>query len=381
VIDALIVGGGPAGAAAALQLARRGYLVSILERSRFPRTKVCGEYLSPGACSGLTDLGLMPAVAREAHVLRSIALGGFDVEPVTLRLPANGAASISRSKLDSIMLAAACGAGAQLIGGSFLDASETRTGIEVRYRDRDGREAEIRARVLVGADGAWSAVAQRRGMARAQRRGGRWAVGGHLRERGDGDTLEMYVGQDGYYARNPLGDDGVNAMLVLGSPTLGDDAERAALSISAGRRGFGSATLEKRVSVGPLRYAPQAIANRRVLLTGDAAGLLDPFVGQGVAVAIESSATVADAVKTIVDGGSMSSAAARFSAARRAAVLPRSMLAGAVNAIIRNRFLRARAARAIERDRGPAETLLAAVAGAAPVRSVLTPRTLAGLLA
>lgn len=378
--DVVVVGGGPAGSSAALRLAREGRDVVIIERTRFPRTKVCGEYLSPGACAALDDLGLLPAVSAEAHALRRVALAGFGTEPVVLRLPAAGALSLARSRFDEMLLDAACAAGARLVAGTFLSFAEVRGVVAVCYRDAEGIERTTQSRILVGADGAWSAVAQRAGMTAARRPGGRWAVGGHLRDQPDGDALEMFVGKDGYYARNPLGRGKTNAMLVMPQARRGDDADRAVAQITGGLRRFEESLLEKPVAVGPLRYSPKIVARDRVLLTGDAAGLLDPFVGQGIAIALESSSSVAAAANALLRGDRPARVGRRFASARRASVWPRTVLAAAVDAVIRTRFLRDRAERAIRRNPLPAEAILAAVAGAVPAARAFSPRAIAGLL-
>lgn len=379
--DALVVGGGPAGSSSALRLARAGFDVSVLERAPFPRTKVCGEYVSPGACNALAELGLLEAMAAEAFPLRAIALAGFGKEPVRLRLPDRGALSIPRSRFDEILLEAACKAGATAIGGSFLEVEEARDRLVVSYRDRAGAIRAIECRVLVGADGAFSTVAQRSGMARRRRRGGRWAVGGHLTGQKDEEALEMFVGPGGYYARNPLGRGTANSMLVMPEARRGEDADRTVIELTKGKRRFEEDKLERRVAVGPLRYSADVAARGRVLLVGDAAGLLDPFVGQGMAIALETSSSVVTAVDALLRGARASAVARDFSAMRTSAVRPRTMLAAAVDAVIRTRPLRDRAERAIRRDPAHAESVLAALAGAVPARTALNARSLLGLIA
>lgn len=379
--DILVVGGGPAGSSTALRLARAGFEVCVLERAPFPRTKVCGEYVSPGACNVLAELGLLDAMAAEAFALRTIALAGFGTEPVRLRLPDRGALSIPRSRFDEILLEAACKAGASTIGGAFLDIEGSRDRFIVSYRDRDAAVRNIECRVLVGADGAFSTVAQRAGMARRGKRGGRWAIGGHLTGQKDEDALEMYVGPGGYYARNPLGNGKANSMLVMPEARRGQDADRTVSELTKGKHRFEEDKLERRVAVGPLRYAADVAAKGRVLLVGDAAGLLDPFVGQGMAIALETSSSVVTAVDALLRGARSASVARDFTAARTKAVRPRTMLAAAVDAVIRTRPLRERAERAIRRDPSHAESVLAALAGAVPARTALNPRALLGLIA
>jgi flavin-dependent dehydrogenase len=117
-----------------------------------------------------------------------------------------------------------------------------------------------------------------------------------------------------------------------------------------------------------------------VLLSGDAAGLLDPFVGQGVAIALESSVATTGAALALLAGGRAGQAARSLARARRELVLPRRIVAFAVDTVMRTPLMRARAARSVRRDPAVAETVLAAVAGAAPAARALSPSLLVKLL-
>jgi len=342
--------------------------VAILERAHFPRTKVCGEYLSPGALETLRGLDMLDAVAARAHPIRSIRLVAFDVGPIELQLPGCGALALPRADLDDLLLRRAVAAGARLTVGSFMAAAPRDGFVEITYRDARGDTASFRARALIGADGAWSTVAQRNGLApQSNPRAGRWAVGGHLRDQPDCDVLEMYAGLGGYYARNPLGNGVVNAMLVMPRPMTGENADAVAFEISGGRRRFDSALLEKRVAVGPLRYRPRAVARGRVVLTGDAAGLLDPFTGQGVALALALSAAAADAAAELAacnDSDATRAIGRNYTRRHRAIVEPRRRIAQTVDAMVRVPLLRRRALARFKRDPKWADSMLAAVAGA-----------------
>ncbi len=115
VRDAIVIGGGPAGCAAAIGLARRGATVTLLERDRVVAPKVCGEFLSVEACSEARALGVDPLALGAASIERvRVSSGGVTVES---RLPFR-AASVSRGAFDAALLAAAHRAGVNVECGA-----------------------------------------------------------------------------------------------------------------------------------------------------------------------------------------------------------------------------------------------------------------------
>jgi 2-polyprenyl-6-methoxyphenol hydroxylase-like FAD-dependent oxidoreductase len=378
--DVVIIGAGPAGSSVALRLARNGFDVTLVERSRFPRTKVCGDYLCAAAVGALADLGVAEPVLAGAHPIYSILLSGFG-EALRFRLPGAGALSLDRATLDQRLLAAARGAGARVARGSYLWAEEEGRLLRVVYRDERGAERRLDARALVGADGAWSIVAQRAGMVATKRRMGRWAVGGQLRDQRTGNELEMYVGAHGYYARNPLNAFTANSMLVLPKPAQLSEADAIVENITGGERRFDPEKIDRPVAVGPLRYRAARVIHRSILLTGDAAELLDPFTGQGVATALAVSLPASEAVGELLRGDDRGPVAARYSRAWQSIVEPRRRLSRLVDAVIRSRFLRSRALTRIRQDAHIGYEILASISGVAPARDALEPRALVRLLA
>ncbi|MBV8668644.1 MAG: FAD-dependent monooxygenase [Candidatus Eremiobacteraeota bacterium] len=378
--DVIIVGAGPAGASLALRLARAGRQVMMLERSRFPRLKVCGDYLCKGAIEALAALEVADDVLGDAHPIRFVALHAFGAH-ARFPLPGSGAVSLPRALLDDRLLSAAQRAGAQLHRGAFVRAHMTNEHVSVVFRDEHGAECETATRVLVGADGAWSAVARSARLAGHRRSPGPWAIGGELHGQAGGDELSMYISSDAYYARNPLAPRTVNTMLVAPKPPHRDVAETIVDRLSGGKLRFEAARMQRIVAIGPLRYRAWRLARGRILLTGDAAELLDPFTGQGVAAALALSAPASAAVEDLLRGEPESLVERRYAARWRGIVGPRRMLTRLVHALIHNPWLRRRALRGMRRDTHAAHAIVAAVSGDWPVAGALPPCALLRLLA
>jgi menaquinone-9 beta-reductase len=382
VNDVVVVGAGPAGSATALLLARAGRDVRIVERARFPRRKVCGEYLNGGAVAALDRLGLLPGVRAVSAPLRGVRLVAAAVAPVALAFP-GPALACAREVLDALLLDAALAAGAVLERGRVDDLlydGDRCTG--VRVRDDEGALRERRAQVVVGADGIGSVVARKLGLTRAPRRGARFAIGGHYGGfAGLDEHVEMYVGGGAYFALNPLGAERANVMVVVAKDRLArwsadvdEGVVGAAASLGRGVRSFAGATrLGARVSIGPLAHRVRCAIASGAILVGDAAGFLDPFTGQGVFLAL----TGAEHAAAAITGDAYVDYARRH----EHDLLWRRRLAVAVALMIDVPPLARRAARRLARVPDAGATLLAALAGSVPPQRAFSRAGLGRLLA
>ncbi|HEX6420213.1 MAG TPA: geranylgeranyl reductase family protein, partial [Acidimicrobiales bacterium] len=171
--DVLVIGGGPAGAAAGFWLAKAGHDVCVLERKAFPRDKTCGDGLTPRAVHQLREMGLEPAVAA-GHLrhdgLRAVAHG------VTLELrwpehpvfPSYGYV-VRRRDLDEIVADHAAGAGATVLPSTEALRPLLRDGHLTGALVKDkatGATREVRARYVIVADGSLSRFGRALGAAR-----------------------------------------------------------------------------------------------------------------------------------------------------------------------------------------------------------------------
>src|SRR5262249_40318825 len=155
--DAIVVGAGPAGSAAAAMLAARGRRVLVLEKERFPRRKVCGEFLSADALDALERLGVREDVEAQAERIHEGELLLRNGRAIAFRLPAP-ALGISRLVLDDLLARRAAELGAGFRFGARVRDVE-KEGAEWRVRFGDGpRDERAEARAVVGAWGRWDAL-------------------------------------------------------------------------------------------------------------------------------------------------------------------------------------------------------------------------------
>jgi menaquinone-9 beta-reductase len=373
--DVAIVGSGPAGAASALRLARAGYAVALIDEQIFPRAKLCGEYLNPGAMRELGDLGMRPELDAHAVALRGMRL--FAHDEVAEFCFSSHAWSIPREILDDRIRAAALLAGVQPVHGRVRGLSITDSGVSVCVAVRSGEEVFIQARFVVGADGMRSSVARICKLTVPSREQ-RFAVGGHYSEVVPENWIEIYDSPGGYLTISPVGSHSSNAVFVMTKDRLARSASRLgeALAefsncVSKGRRIIDSATLQgTRLAIGPLSHGTLRPVADKVLLVGDAAAFVDPFTGQGVYLALSSARAAADAIERALRVfGDERPAWFAYEAAQRSLVRERKRLAIIVNMLLKFRVIARWTAATMRRRPYDFLELIDAVSGSTPAPS------------
>jgi geranylgeranyl reductase family protein len=301
--DVVVVGAGPAGAACALTLACRGIEPLVLDRARFPRSKACAGGLSPAARGCLEELDLWDDVVFETHHIDSFRLESPSAVPVTVRGAAEGWV-IPRRKLDAIAVEKVRRTGAEIREGVKVLSVDARERAEVRTDD--GRVIEARW-VVIAAGAAW-----RR---RMDGRRGRKIHSMLAWFRGvdhDPHTIEMQFTRElyplyGWVFPEPGGicnvGIGIESSRLKGRP-LGDVFRRF-LARRLGARMDGAEMIGRPAGFPILAAAWPANPGRpRVLLAGEAARLVNPLTGEGIAAALRSGILAGRAVASALDGAS-----------------------------------------------------------------------------
>ena len=305
--DVLVVGAGPAGCMAATELGRQGIEVMVIDRSQFPREKICGDGLLEDSLRILESVGLSAAVKEKAHAIRSILF----VAPNGTECELEGDFyTLPRKELDALLLGEACKEGAQFLGGITVSEPLVQNGscVGALGFDEEGEEINIAARLVLLATGANARILRVFGVLQ-NRNHSAIGVRGYFRLTETIDESSMVVVYDkrllpGYGWMFPLGQgifnvgcgiflDGRKKMPHFGRSLAGffkriqplarylQMAEQITpFSAAAMRTGF----------QGARAYTPG------LLVLGEALGLTFPFIGEGVSSAMESgrvAATVA----------------------------------------------------------------------------------------
>ncbi len=306
--DLVVIGGGPAGTSTAITAAAGGAQVLLLERGRFPRNKVCGEFVSA------ESLDLLSRLLGDAHrtLLQNslrISCARLFIEDRIVRTEIDpSAASIARLDLDAALW---CSAEARHI--------DARQQCAVLAISGDGpffvtsEQGEFEAKAIVDASGRWSNLnASITGAA-----GERWiGLKAHFREVSPPESVDLYFRDGSYCGVQPLapGDEGaVNVCAMVQANVARDLPEVFALHPALEKRSRSWKQLGDSVTTSPLIFRAPRPARGHVVQVGDAAGFVDPFVGDGISLALRTGALAAECLLPVSRGADLEEAVHRYS--------------------------------------------------------------------
>lgn len=338
VYDVIIVGGGPAGSTLGWKLASQGVKTLVLDGAKFPREKVCGDYVEP---RGLRILGQMGGLATlEATSPLPIThsstyidgkreyIGRIPFYGKHASLPPHGYI-VPRDVFDSLLLQLAGDAGATIHQETYATGfTSVSKGVEVSAQSK-GKQLTYRGRVVVGADGVNSVVARSAGLLRSDPR--------HtaLSQRAYADGFEGGLGEaafffdeeffPGYGWMFPMSEGRVN----LGVGILKETCQRSSIAVPQLFRQFFEKLKHSHPRCTHLKLSKAAIGGivktygaagpnyfDRGVLIGDAGSFVDPMTGEGITPAMESALLAAKVILTTLQAGNLDSQA--FSAYEQA---------------------------------------------------------------
>jgi flavin-dependent dehydrogenase len=329
--DLIVAGGGPAGSACAITAARLGAKVLLLEKDRFPRQKVCGEFVSPeslGLLHGLLKSGLLkdgcltngtltPAPQNDdlfssaPQVLSSRIF--LDNKSLTLSV-SPPAQSIPRFDLDPALFHAA--------RNNRVAAQEDAAVSEVRRNDFfhvAAAEKTYTARAVVNATGRWSRLTQFDVTGKDKWLG----LKAHFTESSPPQSVDLYFFPSGYCGVTPVSARSVNACAMVRSDVAHTLDEVFAKEPRLWQRSRAWQPLFTAVTTSPLYFREPETECDGMLLAGDAAGFIDPFAGDGISLALQSGTLAAESIIPFLRGScSLEQAHRQYRAAYRKRFTP-----------------------------------------------------------
>jgi len=296
--DLGIVGGGPAGAAAAITAARMGAKVVLFEARDFPRHKVCGEFVSAESLDLLAGLlqnapEAVSVFAKAPVINRTRLLFGGRVIEVEV---SPTALSVSRYDLDVLLWNAAQRAGVEVHSNCEVIASDG--GGPFTLQTSAG---SYTSKALIVAAGRWSQFTSDRTLPP----GPKWiGLKAHFREPNAKPSTDLYFFENGYCGVQPVAADVVNACAMVRSDRATSLEQVVALHPKLAERAAGWHALMQPVSTAPLVYREPQPVRDSMMFVGDAAAFIDPFSGDGISIALRSGRVAAECLREFLPGRS-----------------------------------------------------------------------------
>jgi flavin-dependent dehydrogenase len=401
--EVIVVGGGPAGASTAHALAREGVDVLVLDRAKFPRDKICAEYLSPQGSRILSDMNVLDEIERTspAH-LSGMRIRAPDGHYADGEFAANHGfrpfreygLAIRRTILDEIVIRGARTAGArveELV--RITDVSKDQNGRVngVNVIGPDGAARTLTSRYVVGADGLRSVVGKRLGLTYTSRFfPKRLALVAHYRNVRDVGALgEMHVDSKGYFGIVDVGLGLMNVAVVVPISRAQEIGEGRAEFLAQwiadrphlAERFVGAERVTDVRATGPFATVSRPAWAPGAALVGDAADFFDPFTGEGMYAALRGGELLAPFIAEALRGAQSDEkrVLAGYEAKRRSEFGGKWKLERIVGMAIAYPYFLNNAAKALSRNKDLADLLVGVAGDFIPAKVALDPRILFNL--
>lgn len=396
--DVIVIGGGPAGCAAALGLNRLGYHVVLCDQAKFPRDKVCGEFISPAADPILKRLGVLDRIeALSPKRLKGVAISSYEGEEVVIDYPQlpgmetrPTSLSVSRYVLDAIFMEQVKQVGIEVREQhkvtEFLFAEGRVVGI--RGWDESKTSFSLKAPLVIDAGGRNALSLKKFDLKKQSAGNNKIALAAHWQgaQLAD-DYCYMHVSRPGYTGISSVAENRANVVLVVDRQAMrGENPDRFYRDTVMKNRYRqkilqNAECIESVRAVESLAFSVKSVPCGGLLLVGDAMGFIDPFTGEGIYLSLRSSEIAVEGVdQSLKDSDGSRETLKDYEVRRKQEFDKKFLLSRILQKLIYNRFFCDRVVRALKRNPDLAETLVGVIGDLLPAQRVVSSKFLLRLM-
>jgi len=297
--DIIIIGGGLAGLVAALHLSRSGYSVILVEKNPYPRHKVCGEYISNEVLPYLAQLGLDPVGENGAKRIGRLMLSTVSGKSIETKLPLGGF-SVSRYTLDHDLCQKAIQQGCRVIQDAVSDIRFAGDHFEVITKEN----GELRGRIAIGAFGKRSNIDVKLERPFIKKRSPYIAVKTHLQFDYPDDLVALHNFKGGYCGVSMVENGNINVCYLAEYESfqrykdIHNYQENVLYKNPHLKNVFENSkpVFDQPLTISQVSFQQKSTVENHMLMCGDAAGMIHPLCGNGMAMAIHSAKIAAEQI-------------------------------------------------------------------------------------
>ncbi len=396
--DVIVIGGGPAGCSVALDLSRRGYDVVLCDQAKFPRDKVCGEFISPGADPILEQLGVLSSIeALSPKRLKGVAISSYESAELEIDYPVSTetglsltSLSVPRYQLDALFLKQVQSTGVKVFEQYKVTDFIFNEGYVVGIKGWDETKTSfsLNGKLVVDAGGRNAVSLRKFNLKRKPKGNSRIAFSAHWQGvRLPQDYCYMHVSHPGYTGISSVGNGRANVVLVVADSALDGEKSEAfyhRMLMKNSRRTKmleGGERVEPVRSVESLAFAVKPVPCGGLVLVGDATGFIDPFTGEGIYLSLRSSQLAGEVIHSGFQNSNFSrNFLSVYDERRKQEFGGKFLLSRILQGLIYNRVLCDRVMKSLSDNQVLAETLVGVIGDILPAKKVVSLKFLLQLL-
>ena len=396
--DVIIIGGGPAGCSAALGLNQLGYHVILCDQAKFPRDKICGEFISPAADPILDRLGVLGDIeALTPKRLKGVAISSYEGEELVIDYPCQPgeierptSLSVPRYELDSLFIEQVRRVGVEIREQNKITDFLFKEGCVsgVKGWDENKSSFTLKAPLVIDAGGRNSLSLKKFNLKRESSRNTKMAMAAHWQgAQIPDDYCYMHVSRPGYTGISSVNQDKVNVVLVVDQNSMRGEKPDSFYGRTVMKNRFrrkilqNAECLESVRAVESLGFSVKPIPCGGLLAVGDAMGFIDPFTGEGIYLSLRSSEIAVQIADLALKNADVSLEFLKvYEKKRKQEFEKKFLLSRILQKIIYNQFFCDQVVRVLKEKRELAEILVGVIGDLVPAERVVSFKFLSQLV-